>query len=190
MTSPHPEYPKILCPQGHDSWQIDTLGRKKCLTCYVSIMRNVWKNKTPAYPFTKDQLQKDYQSGMSQCEIASKYHSSQPVVCYAMRRFEIKARVAAKRDQWGEKNKGWKDNAAGYQALHLRLIRRKGKPRKCEFCGTDALGKHYDWANMTGRYEDIDDYRRLCRSCHNRYDKLRANFRRIVRSLEDSNDHR
>ena len=36
--------------------------------------------------------------------------------------------------------------------------------------------KHYDYANLTGHYEDIDDYKPMCRSCHWRYDKKHLNF--------------
>jgi len=37
---------------------------------------------------------------------------------------------------------------------------------KCEECGTADPRRSYDWANLTGNFADVMDYRRLCRSCH------------------------
>lgn len=31
----------------------------------------------------------------------------------------------------------------------------------------------YLWANLTGRYQDVNDYRRMCASCHGRFDAAR-----------------
>jgi hypothetical protein len=33
--------------------------------------------------------------------------------------------------------------------------------------------KRYEWANLTGRYDDVKDYARMCISCHRKYDKKR-----------------
>ena len=118
-------------------------------------------------PLTKEQLLHDYLTlGMSQCEIAAKWGTSQKVIWKAMRNFDIKARVAAKRNQKGCKNSSWKGTEAGYKALHLRVGREFGKPQKCDRCGTEDPSKSYDWANISGRYHDLRDYIRLCRSCH------------------------
>jgi hypothetical protein len=53
----------------------------------------------------------------------------------------------------------------------------KGSPKKCEICGESETKKHYDWANLTGNYEDPNDYKRMCRSCHWKYDKKSTNFK-------------
>jgi len=61
----------------------------------------------------------------------------------------------------------WKGDRARYQAMHIRVRKKHGSPRLCSCCGcTDALG--YDWANLTGHYEDLNDYVRLCKACHKR----------------------
>lgn len=58
-----------------------------------------------------------------------------------------------------------------YRVLHYRVARMKGTPSVCEFCGTTD-GKIYDWANVDRKYsQDLNDYIRLCRSCHIRFDK-------------------
>lgn len=65
-----------------------------------------------------------------------------------------------------------------YFALHARVRVARGKPQHCEECGTTDPEKAYDWANLTGNYEDINDYARLCRSCHVRKD---GNWRNLPR---------
>jgi hypothetical protein len=111
-----------------------------------------------------------YADGRTQSEIASELGTTQKVIFNLMRRHGLASRVAAKRDQSGPRNNMWKGDAAGYQALHLRIERRRGRPSACETCGTTDPAKTYDWANLSGRYEDVDDYARMCRSCHWRYD--------------------
>lgn len=134
---------------------------------------------TYSYPFTEAQLRMDYEAGMSQTEVAEKYGTTQRVVFNAMRRFGIKSRVAAKRDQRGPKNTSWKGDKASYEAFHYRMDALKGKPKKCEFCETVDPRKTYDWANMTGKYNDPEDYRRLCRTCHWKLDKKVLNIKRM-----------
>ena len=74
-----------------------------------------------------------------------------------------------------ENNPNWKgDDATDITTFHKRVEKKFGKPRKCECCG-NTKAKQYDWANMTGKYEDIEDYKRLCKSCHIRYDKTKLN---------------
>jgi hypothetical protein len=134
---------------------------------------------TYVLPFTKEQLDIDYAAGLSQCEIAQRYGTTQKVVWKAMKNFGVKARVAAKRNQRGDDNDSWKGNEAGYAAMHKRIEALNGRPRKCEHCGTTDLRKSYDWANLTGRYEDPQDYRRLCRSCHFKMDKIILNIKHL-----------
>jgi hypothetical protein len=128
-------------------------------------------------PFTKEELELDYRAGLTQNEIAERYHTTQKVVWRAMNKFGIKARVAAKRNQTRENNDSWKGDHAGYAAFHKRMESLKGKPQKCEVCGTTDKSKTYDWANLTGRYEDPNDYKRMCRSCHWKHDGKIENIR-------------
>lgn len=70
----------------------------------------------------------------------------------------------------GQANVMWKGDAAGYDAMHKRVAVRRGQPSSCEICGTTDPERVYDWANLTGRFEDPDDYARMCRSCHRLHD--------------------
>lgn len=88
-------------------------------------------------------------------------------------RYVPERRPAIKRDQIGERNDSWKGDAAGYAALHLRVQAARGKPANCERCGLDDPAARYEWANLTGRYEDVNDYQRMCISCHRSYDAAR-----------------
>lgn len=117
-----------------------------------------------------------YESGLTQAEVGKHFGVSQKVIWNFMRRNGIKARVAAKRDQRGDKNSSWKGNRAGYQACHARVIMARGRPLKCEECGTTDPDRYYDWANLTGDFHNIDDYKRLCRSCHWKLDKIVLNL--------------
>ena len=117
-----------------------------------------------------------YESGLTQEEVGERLGVSQKVIWSFMKRKGIKARIAAKRDQRGEKNSSWKGNRAGYQACHIRVITARGRPSRCEECGTTDPSRCYDWANLTCNYHDVDDYRRLCRSCHWKLDKTILNL--------------
>jgi hypothetical protein len=116
-----------------------------------------------------------YASGSTQHEIAAELGTTQKVIFNLMRRHGIKARVAAKRNQWGEANHSWKGDDASRIALHRRLYSRHGKPSKCAVCGTESAA-HYDYANLSGRYEDLSDYAPMCRSCHWKYDDKISNI--------------
>ena len=120
-----------------------------------------------------------YEGGKTQAEIGQLIGKSQKVIWNIMRRHDIKARVAAKRNQWGENNHSWKGDGASKYAFHRRLYSRLGKPRYCSVCGTrDA--KHYDYANLTGNYQDIGDYAPMCRSCHWKFDDKVLNIRWVA----------
>lgn len=62
----------------------------------------------------------------------------------------------------------WKGDKAGYHALHARVSKQRGKPKHCDLCDTTSPRKRYGWANMTGKYNDVNDYIRVCHKCHRR----------------------
>jgi hypothetical protein len=74
---------------------------------------------------------------------------------------------------------------AKYSTIHSRLNTERGMPDNCEQCGASGPGRRYEWAlnlivsnvllNEKNRpYSiDLDDYRRLCKSCHVRQDRQR-----------------
>ena len=74
-------------------------------------------------------------------------------------------------NQSGNKSNSWKGDNAGYFALHIRVRKLRGKPCFCETCKTTDKRKVYEWANQTGDFKNIMDYKRLCKSCHNKNDK-------------------
>ena len=134
-------------------------------------------------PFNESVLRAEYDSGKTQKEIAKKYNTSQKVVWLAMKRYGIAARAAAKRDQRGSKNSSWKGAAASYQAMHVRMQSHFGRPQRCDECGTTDKRKSYDWANISGNYSDMSDYRRLCRSCHWKLDGKILNIKHMRERL-------
>lgn len=71
-----------------------------------------------------------------------------------------------------EKNAAWKGEGASYIGIHQWVYRWKGKPSKCENCGTETATR-YEWANIDHKYRRVlEDYIRLCKRCHVEYDKL------------------
>lgn len=87
---------------------------------------------------------------------------------------EIKQRIIKKR-KGGTYRKTWKWGARpNYSHCHLRVRKLRGTPQHCEHCGSaDDPSKHYEWANVSGRFEDVNDYIRLCKQCHIAYDRER-----------------
>ena len=115
-----------------------------------------------------------FDEGKSQVEVAAELRVTQRVIWRLMKNHDMQTRPRVKRDQRGDKNSSWKGDTAGYQALHVRVSTARGKPTKCERCGSqDIPGVIYEWANLTGNYTDTDDYERMCRLCHRRYDAAR-----------------
>jgi hypothetical protein len=59
-----------------------------------------------------------------------------------------------------------------------------GKPKKCDHCGTTDTEKHYDWANVDHKYRRRrEDFKRLCRSCHLRYDWNPSRHKQATKNL-------
>ncbi|WP_411102494.1 hypothetical protein [Streptomyces sp. cmx-4-9] len=114
-----------------------------------------------------------YEAGHTMREVAQLTGTTHKVLQRLMPRHGIARRKAIKRDQSGENNPMWKGEAAGYQALHLRVESVRGKPNHCQKCGTSATDQRYEWANLTGRYGDVSDYQRLCVPCHRKLDSAR-----------------
>lgn len=69
--------------------------------------------------------------------------------------------------------KRFKSESTNYQQWHKRMKRYLGDPSVCFVCDTTSLAKIYEWANLTGKYDDPRDYKRMCHSCHKRYDMKR-----------------
>lgn len=124
-------------------------------------------------PEMVEQVRELYENGLTQNEIASVVNSTQKVIHNLMRRHGIKTRIPFKRYQSGSANHMWKGEQASYTALHFRVQNELGKPIHCDECGTSEPNIRYEWANMTGNYTEISDYKRMCVTCHRRFDLCR-----------------
>jgi hypothetical protein len=118
-----------------------------------------------------------YEAGLTQTEVAQKLGTTQKVIWRAFKNAGYESRVAKKRNQFGENNDSWRADKAGYAALHYRVEKTRGKPLCCEVCET-TNAKRYEWANINGNYADIDDYVRMCKSCHASFDGNINNIRK------------
>ena len=78
----------------------------------------------------------------------------------------------------------WKGEKVGYVSLHKWVQKHKGKPSKCEFCGTEE-NRRYEWAHIKDKLgRNLDNWIRLCVSCHRKYDDI-GNKVWIKRRLND-----
>jgi len=68
----------------------------------------------------------------------------------------------------GAANPAWKGDDAGYFSLHKRVYTERGKADGCVFGCSDS--DRYEWANLTGHHEDVNDYAAMCVRCHRRFD--------------------
>lgn len=104
------------------------------------------------------------------------------------------AAVRAREQIKGWKNEGhpfWKGEDASYASKHEWAGRQWGKPSRCEHCAAEDR-KSYDWANISGEYRrEREDWLRLCRPCHQKFDRRRrpserwVEFRGERRSLKE-----
>lgn len=111
-----------------------------------------------------------YELGHTMREVADLAGTTVKVLQRLMPQNGIARRAAVKREQGGSQNHMWRGADASYQAFHLRVEVARGKPSYCTCCGTDDPSRKYEWANLMGHYEDVDDYARFCTVCHRRFD--------------------
>jgi hypothetical protein len=72
----------------------------------------------------------------------------------------------------GEANCRWAGDDVGYQGLHIRVYNERGPAvdYPCQHADETCKGPMH-WANISGRYESVDDFMPLCQSHHARYDR-------------------
>jgi hypothetical protein len=119
-----------------------------------------------------NQVRELYASGRTIREIADLIEPGHKVQTIVERHIQVR-RAPIPRDQAGERNGAWRSDSAKYAAFHLRVQVARGKPQLCARCDTTDRDTRYEWANLTGRYEDVDDYERMCVTCHRRFDAQR-----------------
>lgn len=137
-------------------------------------------NQYTRQPFDLARAVQLYEMGMTQVEVAETLETTQKVVHHRFAEAGYQCRTPAKRNQMGEANHMWKGDSASRAAFHRRLDARHGQPQHCDECGTTDPKRSYDWANLTGHYENLEDYKRMCRSCHWKYDNKQANFKGAI----------
>ncbi len=137
-------------------------------------------NKYFRQDFDIEKAIKIYESGKTQTEVAAILGTTQKIVHQRFKRAGYKCRIAKKRNQCRENNDSWRGESASYAAFHYRIKALFGNPKRCEICGTTDPQKHYDWANLTGDYPNLQDYKRMCRSCHWKYDDKKTNFKGAI----------
>src|SRR5262245_38684751 len=130
-----------------------------------------------------DFLRTEYVSlHQSTAEVASKIGCSAAAVWLALVRFKIPRHKAAPRNQKGENNNNWLGQSTDCKrTYHRRLEALYGKPKRCDRCGTEDPKCIYDWANLTGNYNDLTDYMRMCRSCHRKHDNAILNIKHMAK---------
>lgn len=61
--------------------------------------------------------------------------------------------------------------SASKGAKHKWFYQKYGIPDKCEKCGVERKDKLIEWSNIDHKYRrNLEDWRKLCRSCHRKYD--------------------
>lgn len=113
-----------------------------------------------------------YESGLSQRETARALGKGLSVTQRILVQAEVEFRKKADYEpRSGAEVLGWKGDDASYVTLHKRLRRRRGPAIICYKCGDSSA--RIEWANQTGRYHDLDDYKQMCPSCHKKFDFAR-----------------
>ena len=157
-------------------WQTRSLTARTCSPLCRARLREQEHGPTKGsapreYPAeVVEKVRSMYVSGSTIAEIQSELRGVK--VQNIMERYGIERRTSAKRRQSGEKNHMWAGDSAGYQALHLRVYSERGAPQHCTKCGASGGGR-YEWANLTGNYQDVNDYQRMCVTCHRQFDAAR-----------------
>ena len=121
-------------------------------------------------PEVVDKVRSMYAAGSTIAEIQAEVSGAK--VRNIMVRYGIERRKAVPRNQRGSAGHTWKGDSASYTAFHLRVQNERGKPQECSRCGANSPGR-YEWANLTGNYQDVNDYQRMCVTCHRRFDAAR-----------------
>ena len=155
-----------------------TLAAQTCSPACSAILRESRKpvRGRPPTDYEPDLVERVrilYEAGQTMREVADATGTTVKVLQRLMPRHGIARRKAGKREQRGENNDCWLGDAAGYSAMHLRVISARGRPSRCACCDTTDPGIRYHWANLTGHYENVNDYARLCPPCHRRLDARR-----------------
>lgn len=124
-----------------------------------------------------DEAKRLYELGMTHKEVGKILGFADTSIGYLFKKNGYKSRPRKPRSCKGSSNNNWKEKGVKYSALHHRVWSAKGKPKRCDVCGIDKPNIIYEWANLTGKYDDVNDYKRMCHSCHCKYDERHLHFK-------------
>lgn len=104
-------------------------------------------------PITKEQIIKDYYgNNMTQAELAEKYNTTSKIVERLFKTYGLKARKAAKRNQYGSNNLQWKGgkciDGMGYvviKKLNHPRANARGYVKEHILVMEKLLGRHLEW---------------------------------------------
>lgn len=99
-------------------------------------------------------------SGLTRNQLALHFGVTKAVMKNFVSKHGLPVRSAHPSERW--------IRTTNYRSLHTRVAMVRGQPNKCEKCGGER--SRYEWANLTGNYGDVMDYKRLCKKCHVRFD--------------------
>jgi len=116
-----------------------------------------------------------WNQGKSTTQIARLCNCNAETIRNWMKKFEIPRRTL-KETTKGIKNPNYNNlkKNPSYFGVHSYIRRYKPKPEGCEICGSKSK---LELSSKTHEYKrDVDEYRYLCRSCHELYD-IQKGFR-------------
>ena len=127
--------------------------------------KKIWQGKRGQLEWMQGERHHAWKGGKPRCKTCGNrlaVYKSKTGLCFKCFR----------KRQIGKNHWLWKGNGVGSVALHSWVVRNLGKPDTCELCGKVGLNKHkIHWANKDHKYQrNLDDWLRLCSSCHKKYD--------------------
>jgi hypothetical protein len=142
----------------------------KCVSCGKEFQKRVWNAKSCspvcnlrqwrlANHGKNNQIKRDWRRRNGALERGSEEH---------------RQRAREQHHPSGELHPLWKGGEVCYRNLHKWVERWLGKPDRCELEDDTCIGR-YEWSNISGEYHrDLDDWQRLCKSHHRRFDNQRG----------------
>lgn len=110
---------------------------------------------------------------LTEREVGAQIGIGRNVVRRIMHRHGISKRRSWDYDRSGENNSRWRTGNLRYDTIHARVYAARGRPIGCTKCALQDPEARYEWANLTGNYEDVEDYARMCVPCHRCFDRDR-----------------